>query len=139
MTLAQVWGFRPQNSQETERLLLKYKKNTQKSYPHTILFIWLTNTILSQLLISGILVTASHFICQDSFLPYPLFISTHLIVSRISSLIFFQIIISVLYITGGQRTALFLHLCSFIIIRAINFWCKDKEFSEQEKSLSFSY
>lgn len=132
-------GFQTTELSRNWETSTKIQKNTQKSYPHTILFVWLTNTILSQLLISGILVTATHFICQDSFLPYPLFISTHIIVSRISSLIFFQIIISVLYITGGQRTALFLHPCSFIIIRAINFWCKDKEFSEQEKSLTFNY
>lgn len=56
---------------------------------------------------------ASHLMCQVSFLPYPVFIYTHIIVSRTSSLILFQIIISALYITGGQRTALFLHLCIF--------------------------
>lgn len=132
-------GFQATEFSSNWETSTKIQKNTQKTYPHKILLIWLTNTILSQLLISGILVTASHFICQDSFLPYPVFISTHIIVSRISSLIFFSDHYFSIIHHWRAKNSIILHLCSFIIIRDINFWCKDKEFSEQEKSLSFNY
>lgn len=81
----------------------------------------------------------SHFICQVSILPYPVFLYTHIVVSRTSSLIFFRLLFQYYASPEGKEQHYFYICVSFIIIRAINFWCKDKEFSEQEKSLSFNY